>query len=145
MRGLGQQPQPLGGHALVAELELQRGQDRDQVGVAAALAVAVDRALDQPRAGLDRGERVGDAALGVVVGVDADLDPLAERGDHRRRRLGDLAGQAGAVGVAEGHVLGPGRGRGPQALERVAAVVAPGVEEVLGVVDHALALGARRS
>ena len=56
------------------------------------------------------------------------------------------AGQAGAVGVAEGDVLGAGLGRGPQALERVAGVVALGVEEVLGVVDDALALrrGRRR-
>ena len=55
------------------------------------------------------------------------------------------AGQAGAVGVAERHVLGPGGDRGAQALERVAGVVAVGVEEVLGVVDHPLALPRERS
>ena len=135
--------QLLAGHALVAELQLQGRQDRDQVGVAGALAVAVDRALHEPGAGADRGERVGDAAAGVVVGVDADPSPCAVLGDDRCGRLGDLVRQARAVGVAERQVLGPGLGGRAQALERVAGVVAPAVEEVLGVVDHPLARGAQ--
>ena len=130
--------------ALVAQLELQRGQDRDQVGVAAALAVAVHRPLDQPRAGVDGGERVGDPALGVVVGVDADLDALAERRRRRRRSPRRSGRQAGAVRVAEGDVLGAGGDRGAQALERVAGVVAPAVEEVLGVVDRPACPAARQ-
>ena len=60
--------------------------------------------------------------------------------DHGRRGLGDEARQAAAVGVAEGDVLGPGLGRGPDAFERVAGVVAVAVEEVLGVEDRPLAL-----
>ena len=66
--------------------------------------------------------------------------PSPSVGDHRRGRLGDEAGQAAAVGVAEGDVLGAGVGRGAHALERVAGVVAVAVEEVLGVEDDALAL-----
>jgi hypothetical protein len=58
---------------------------------------------------------------------------------HVAHGLGDLRRQRGAVGVAERDVLG--RRRRLQARQRVAGVVAPGVEEVLGVVDHALALG----
>ena len=54
---------------------------------------------------------------------------------------GHLAGQRRAVRVAERHVLGAGLGGRPQAAQRVGGVVAVGVEEVLGVVDHALALG----
>ena len=63
--------QPVGQHRPV-ELELEVGDDRDQVGVAGALAVPVDRALHVRRAGVDRGQRVGDRAAGVVVAVDAD-------------------------------------------------------------------------
>ncbi len=49
--------------------------------------------------------------------------------------------ERGAVRVAERHVLGTGRDRRAQALERVGGVVSPGVEEVLGVIDNALPLG----
>ena len=48
-----------------------------EVGVAAALAVAVDRALDVAHAGRDRRQRVGHRELRVVVGVDA---PETSRG-----------------------------------------------------------------
>ncbi len=87
--GRGEALQLGGGDHVEAHLQLQRRQDRGEVGVAAALAVAVDAALHEAGAGLDRGERVGDRALGVVVGVDADLDRAAEAGDHGRRGLGD--------------------------------------------------------
>ena len=63
--------------------------------------------------------------------------------DDRGRRLGDLRRQRRAVRVAEGDRLGAGAGRRAQAVQRVAAVVAVAVEEVLGVVDHALARAAR--
>jgi hypothetical protein len=43
------------GQAFVAELQLQVGDDRDQVGIAAALAVAVDRPLHMGRALAHRG------------------------------------------------------------------------------------------
>ena len=46
---------------------------RDQVGIAAALADAVQRALDLAHAGLDGGERIGDRLAGVVMGVDAEI------------------------------------------------------------------------
>jgi hypothetical protein len=142
VRGWGQAGQLLGADHLEAHLQLQRGQDRGQVGVAAALAIAVDAALHEAGAGFDRGERVGDRALGIVVGVDADLDRVAETGAHGRRRLADEGRQAAAVGVAEGDVLGPGLGRRPHTLERVCGVVAVAVEEVLGVEDRPLAPGA---
>ena len=59
-------------------LSSQVGDDGQQVGVAGALAVPVDGALDVRAPGLDRGERVGDRAAGVVVRVDAE--------DRRRAR-----------------------------------------------------------
>ena len=89
-----------------------------EVGVAAALAVAVHRALDEHGALGDRGERVGHAALGVVVAVDADAACRARRRTARTAR-GDVGGQRGAVGVAQRDVLGAGLGRGAQARERV--------------------------
>src|SRR5205085_2221879 len=52
-----------------AELELEVSDDADDVGVAAALAVAVDAALDLHDALGDGGEGVGDGQLGIVVGV----------------------------------------------------------------------------
>ncbi len=69
---LGEEAHPLGPDDVVAELQLQGAEDRDEVRVAAALAVAVHRALDERRAGVDGCERVGDPALEVVVGVDPD-------------------------------------------------------------------------
>ena len=54
-------------------LELQGRDDRDEIGVAAALAQAVERALDLARAGAHRGERVRHRLLGVIVRVDADV------------------------------------------------------------------------
>ena len=76
------------------------GDDRGEVGVAAALAVAVHRALDEQRALGDGGERVRHAALGVVVAVDAErgVGSAPRDGAHRG---GDLVGQRRAVGVAQ--------------------------------------------
>ena len=132
----------LGRHAVVAKLELQVGDDRGQVRVAAALAVAVDGALHLAGAGTNRGEGVGHAAARVVVGVDPDRRAAAELVDHGGRRARDLVRKRGPVGVAEHHRLGPGVHRRAKAAQGVVGVVAEGVEEVLDVVDHALALGA---
>ena len=74
------------------------------------------------------------------MGVDADLDLAPHRRDDGRGRLGDVTGQAAAVGVAEGDVLGPGVGRRRHAFERVGGVFAVAVEEVLGVEERPLAL-----
>ena len=67
----------------VGLLEQQRRDQAHEVGVAAALAEPVERALHLPRAGVDGGERVRHRVAGVVVGVDAE--PLAgdAGGDHR--------------------------------------------------------------
>ena len=57
--------------------------------------------------------------------------------------VADPARQHAAVGVAQRDHLGAGLVRGAQHLQRVVAVVAVAVEEVLGVEEHPLALGAR--
>jgi hypothetical protein len=52
-------------------LELEVGDDGEQVGIAGALAVTVDRSLHMGRrTGIDGRHRVGDRAPGVVVAVD---------------------------------------------------------------------------
>ena len=129
--------QPLGQDGPV-QLELEVGDDRDEVGVAGALAVAVDAALDVRRARGDGGQRVGDRAAAVVVRVDADAG--AGRGDDVVHDLGDPVGQHAAVGVAERDDLGAGLGCGAEDLEGVVTVGAVAVEEVLGVEEDGLPL-----
>src|SRR5207244_3434298 len=55
---------------LVLELELQRGDQLDQVQVPATLAVSVDGPLDVDAAGLDGGEGVRERQTAVVVRVN---------------------------------------------------------------------------
>ena len=59
-------------HFIAFFLERQVGDDRDQVGIAAAFAEAVDRALHVDGAGVDGGQRIGDGQVAVVVRVDAE-------------------------------------------------------------------------
>ena len=84
--------QPLGLDALVAELELQGRQDRDQVRVAGPLPVAVHRPLDERRA--RRGRRRASwrrrTRRRCGCGCRRWRDASAERGDDRRGRLRDL-------------------------------------------------------
>ena len=140
VRRLGEARQLLGRKHLSTHLQLQVGDHRDQVGVAGALADAVDRALHLRRSGFDRRERVGDRAAGVVVGVDAQRDPAERFADDGERRS-HCRRQRSAVGVAQDHPLRPRLGRGAQAAERVAGVELEAVEEVLGVEQHALSGG----
>ncbi len=126
----------------VPHLQLQRGDDRDQVRVAAALAVAVHRTLHVARAGRHGDEAAGHRTVAVVVDVDADkgvgagLDlagDVADDGlDERRQR--------GAVGVAETDDVRARLGGRADARHRVVGVVPVRVEEVLRVVDDPLAL-----
>ena len=105
--GVRQRAQPLGrdaGFEAVGELafQQQRRDDGGEVGVAAALADAVERALDVPHASAHRHQRVGDGIFGVVVRVDAEM-----RAGHHLRHLGDdaldLMRKRAAVGVAQHH------------------------------------------
>ena len=121
-------------------LELQRRDDGDEIGVAAALAEPVERALDLPRAGAHGGECVGHRLLGVVMGVDADMvagNVLADLADD----LFHLVRQRAAIGVAEHD---PARafliGR-LGAGERVGGIGLVTVEEMLAVEQHLAAFG----
>ena len=146
-RQLGQarQRSAAGRHELVRRLEGEVGEDRDHVGVAGSLAVAVDRRLDVADPGRDRRHRVGDGELRVVVGVNAP-------GDRRRglvrfqARAGvaddrqEFIGQGAAVRVAQDEGPAAGLAGGTERCQRVLAIGLEAVEEVLGVV-HALAAG----
>ena len=118
-----------------AHLGLQTGDERGEVAVARAFAVAVDRALHLHRPGAHGGQRVGDAEAAVVVRVDA------QRGGGKVGRRGaedrfDLVGQAAAVGIAEDDQVRAAVAGGGQRGERVVGIVLVTVEEVFGVVDR---------
>jgi hypothetical protein len=123
------------------QLELEVGHDGDEVGVAGPLTVAVDAALHVGRPGRHRGERVGDRAAAVVVGVDADAG--TGRLDHVEHHVGDPVGQHAAVGVAERDDLRARLGCGAEDLQCVRPVLAVAVEEVLRVEEHRLPLRAQ--
>ena len=142
-RQLGQVGQPAAAGRQEAEIGLERqvGQDADHVGIAAALAVAIDRGLHVADAGLHGGDRVGDGQLGVVVGVDPPahggrVSIGAERVDRVPDDPHELAGQGSAVRVAQDDRAGAGLPGGTQGGQGVVTVGGVAVEEVLGVVDH---------
>src|SRR5690606_14063590 len=135
-------------YAVVAHLQLQVGNDADDVGVAAALAVAVDRPLHLRAAVTHRLQRVGHARLAVVVGVDADGNVGELQGARGVGRLlaqylleysvyglADLPGQTAAVGVAQHDAVGAADDGRLERRERILRVGAIAVEEVLGIVD----------
>ena len=117
--------------------ERQRRDQRDEIGVAAALAEAVQRALHLPRAGADGGERIGDRIAGVVVGVDAETVAGDDARDFADDAL-DLVRQRSAVGVAEHRPARAGVDRRPGAGKRIFRIGLVAVEEMLAI-DHRLA------
>src|SRR6185295_2798545 len=88
--------QPIAAH-------VDRHHDFLERGVAGALADAVDRALDLPRARADRRQRVGDGEAEIVMAVRAEGDLVRARDalDNRAEELGDLVGRRVADGVGE--------------------------------------------
>ncbi len=140
VRDLGQPGEVLVGDAVAAHRQLEGGDDGAEVGVAAALPVAVDRALDVEDSLLDGDQAVGHGAAGVVVGVDAQGYGAAQCLPHFAHGPAQAHGESGPVGVAEDHGLGPRLDRGAEAAKGVIGMGLVRVEEVLGIVDHPLAL-----
>ncbi len=134
--------QVTGREAGTPQLELQNGDDARQIGIAAALPVAVDRAVHHDGSGPHPRDAVRHGQPAVVVGVDAEPD-AAEPGAHLFDGGLDLVRQPPPVGVAEDdHVRTPGGGRG-EGLQGVVAVPGQPVEEVLRIVDHLAAVAAQ--
>ena len=128
-------------HTRVSHFQAEDGNDGGQVGVAAAFAVTVDSALHHVGPGPDAGQGVGHGQSAVVMGVDADFDPVAFSGrvqliaDRPGGPL-DILGQGAAVGVAQDQGVGPGVGRGGQGRQGVCRVPGVSVEKMLGVEKH---------
>src|SRR5208283_4514484 len=120
-----------GGHAMVAELDLQVGDYRNQIRVAASLAEAVDRPLHLHRAGAHAGKGVGDRDFRVVMTVNSNR--AIDRGASGGYRGLDFTGQASAVGVAQRDERDARAVNGFQARERVLGIVKIAVEEMFGV------------
>ena len=86
-----------------AVLEGEVRHDRHEVGVAASLAVTVDRALDHVRARRHARECVGHRELAVVVRVDADpsMTPrFGQRLAHGLHAIPDCVRCAASVRIA---------------------------------------------
>ena len=93
--------EPIGRDRLDAHLQRQVRDDRREVAVAGALAVAVDRALHLRRAAAHARDRVGDTGAAVVVEVHRDADVVTEVGDDLADDALDLVRQRAAVRVAQ--------------------------------------------
>ncbi len=144
-RDLGKRDRLRLGHAdiisrAVGFLEQQRRDQGDQVGVAAALAEAIERALHLARAGIDRGEAARHRIAGIVMAMDRQPVAGDARFDHRAGDIVDLARQRAAVGVAQHHPARAGVVGGERRVERIGRIRLVAVEEMLGVKQRFLAL-----
>ena len=141
VRRLGEQLELRVADDAAPHLELQPGDDRHQVGVAAAFAVAVDRALDVGGAGGDGHQAVGDGAARCRCGRVLPTEAAAATTAATARTTSSTNGGSEAPLVSQRQTTaGSGLGGGARARDRIGGVVAVGVEEVLGVVDDRLAL-----
>src|SRR5919106_6133711 len=121
----------------MAELELERGDDACHVGVATALAVAVDAGLHLLHSLFARRKAVGDRHVRVIVTVDSQrnvwmrllhhLDALQERGWERA-----------AVGVAQDQRIDTVVYGGSQAGQRIVLIGIEAIKEVLCIEEYAL-------
>src|SRR5262249_26734896 len=84
----------------IFRLELQRRDDRDEIGIATTLTEPVERALDLPGAGANGGKAVGDGLFGVVMGVNSNPISGYDFADFADDLL-NLVRQRAAIGIAE--------------------------------------------
>ena len=116
-----------------AQLELDIGNDRTQIGIATAFAVSVDRALHVHRPHFERDNAVGHGHARVVVRVNAQRH--GEFALNGRDDLLNFVGHRAAIGVAQGDHLRAAGLRGLQGAQCVFGIGFVPVEKVLGVVD----------
>ena len=128
--------QPVGRDRLEPHLQREVRDDRREVAVPGALAVAVDRALHLRRSTAHPGERIRDARARVVVQVDRHRDVTAEVLDDLAHLLLDLVRQRAAVRVTQHEVGRAVRCGGFEHAQRELGVAAVAVEEVFGVEQH---------
>ncbi len=131
--------QPAGRQHLPTRLDLERGDDAEQVGVAATLAVAVGRALHVGRPDVDRGERVGHRAQAVSLWawmptrrpVPTTAPTMSA---SRYGSMPPLVSQSTSTSA-------PASAATVSTLHRVHRIREVAVEEVLGVQEHPLSFG----
>ena len=133
--GVGQRRQLIVRYAVHAHLDFQVGDDGDEVGVAAALAVAVHSALHLGCAGAHGGEGAGDRHVNIVVRVDAQRRIAAAANLMHRGRY--VVRQHAPVGVAQHDALRTRHLCGANRLQCVVRVRLVAVKEMLGVKEHA--------
>ena len=119
------------------------GISEHEIGVAAALAESVQRALDLAHAGAHRGQRVGDRLLGIVMGVDAEIFARHMLDDLAHDVL-DLVRHGAAIGVAQHDPARTGIVSRLCAGQRVFRVRLVAVEEMLAVDQRLAAFRLRR-
>ena len=113
---------------------MQRGDQRNEIQVAAALAVPVDGPLHMDAPGAHGRECVRHRERAVVVGVNAKRG--VELRTHVADSLPDHIGQLAPVGIAQHDTVRPGFGRRGERRHGVARVQAIAVEKVFGIVDN---------
>src|SRR6185295_18952317 len=119
--------------------QLERGNDRDQVGIAASLAKAVERSLDLACAGANSGKRICDRLLRIVVSVDPHMVARNDLYDLTDNAF-NLVGERTAVGIAKDDptrtfvICSPGTG------ERKFRIGLIAIEEMFAIEQHFPAL-----
>ena len=126
--------QALRGNAAVAELQLQVGNDRAKIGIAAALADAIDGALHLGGSRRHRHDRVGHGHFAVVMAMYPDGHREAPL--DRARDFGNVARESAAIRIAQAKAVGSGLHRHREGLQRVVGIGFVAIEEMLGVVHH---------
>ena len=131
---LGQRRQLRVRYAVHAQFQLEIGDERNHIGVAAALAVAVHCALNLLAARLHGGDCARHRHIRVVVRMYAQrrvgMPPCF---CHNRR---DFVGQRAAVGIAQHDALRARQRRRANRLQRVLRVCLVAVKVMLGVKEH---------
>ena len=121
-------------YAIHAQLQLQIGDERHHIRVAAALAVAVHRALNLLAARLHRRDSARHRHIGVVVRMNPQrrVGMPPRFGNNRR----DFVRQRAPIGIAQHNALRPRQRRRPNRLQCVLRVCLVAVKEMLGVKEH---------
>ena len=122
-------------------LQLQRRDQRTEIGITAAFAETVQGTLDLPRAREHRRERIGNRLLGVVMRVNAEVIAGDVPGDNANDRL-DLVRHGAAIGVTQDNPPCTGVIGGPGTGQRERWVFPVAVEEMFAV-HHDLAASRR--
>ena len=119
-------------------LQHQRRDDRYQIGVAAALADAIQRALHMANAGIDGCERIGNRLFRIIVCVNAEMvarDMLR----HRPNDFRHFRWLRAAIGVAKNDPASAGAVGRLSTGKRIFRIGLVAIEEMLAIDDGFLA------